>query len=114
MVKKYTNKYNFYIKKTKYNRKKKKQKSREKNIKTYKKYKKGGSSTSGSLLQLNSNSTIYKFPIFYFPESINISNQMNNGNNNNSYNWNQWYQNYINNNNPNSNFGSLTIEDSMK
>jgi hypothetical protein len=115
--KKSIKKYNNCVKKTKCNKKRCEQRCWNKGEKTYKKCKKkkkGGSNTSGALLQLNSNSTIYNFPIFYFPYAMENSNQMNNGNNNTSYSWEKWYQNYINNNDPNSNFGSLTIEQSMR
>lgn len=94
--------------------KKSKKKYREckKNIKKYKK--KGGADISGSLLQLNVNGDTYKFPIFYFPNAMKSANQMNSGNNNNNMEWNNWYNNYLNNNDPNSTFGSLTLEQSMK
>lgn len=75
--------------------------------------KKGGSNTSGAVLQLNVNSDLYRFPIYYFPEAIDISNNMNNGNNNSKPYWNNWFQKYINNNNPNSNYGSLTLKESL-
>lgn len=87
--------------------------NKSKRCKSIKKYKKGGSNTSGAILQLNVNSDLYRFPIYYFPEAIDISNNMNNGNNNLKPYWNNWFQNYINNNNPNSNYGSLTLEQTL-
>ena len=81
--------------------------------KIYKSRKQGGSNTSGAVLQLNVNSDLYRFPIYYFPETIDISNNMNNGNNNSRSHWNNWFQNYINNKNPDSNYGSLTLEESL-
>ena len=112
--KKSIKKYNKCIKKTKCSQKKCENKCWKKGKKTYKKCKnkKGGGNISGPLLQLNSNSGIYKFPIFYFPDAMNMANQMNSGNNNTNFYWNNWYQNYKENNNPNSNFGSLTINES--
>ena len=119
--KKSIKKYNKCIRTTKCSKKKCEKKCWNKSKKNYKrcskkhsKNKKGGSNTSGALLQLNVNSDTYKFPIFYFPDAMQSANDMNSGSNNTNTRWNQWYTNYIKNNDPNSNFGSITLKESVQ
>ena len=119
--KKSIKKYNKCIQNNKCSKKKCEQKCWDKNKRNYKrcskkklKNKKGGSNTSGALLQLNVNSNSYKFPIFYFPAAMKSANNMNSGNNNTNTDWNKWYTNYIENNDPNSNFGSITLKESIR
>ena len=52
----------------------------------------------------------YNNQLSYFKGGIELANNMNKFNNNN---WNEWYKNYLHTLNPNSNYGSLTLEETF-
>jgi len=76
----------------------------------------GGTVSNGLYTQLNANGLNYKFPIYYFGDTIQqIQTQDYNQNLNiDTKGWDKWLQNYIDTRNPNSQFGSLTLSQSMK
>ena len=114
--KKSIKKYNKCIDKVKCVKKTCEQKCWNKGKKTYKKCKKksqkGGFNSTGDLMHINSNNKFIP-SLLFFPNSIELSNNMNNGQNNNHNSWSNWYQNYLKTIDPNSNYGSLDISESM-
>jgi len=91
---------------------KRKLKSKRKKSRRKRCLRKGGD-ISGALVQMNSNKK-YNDIVTYFPEAINISNNFDNIRNNNTNDWYGWLNQYFDGRDPNSDFGSVSLKESMK